>query len=201
MNENEPSNVIKLKQFEEIMNEQKEIKTKADTDLSNKKYKDAEEKYNIILNNIGNLPNNTGDIDISQEQMNSMFSLLKAVYGNMSLAQAKQFKLTEAINTTTYILTKIDPYYDKGYIRIIKWLIQLEQFERAFEVEEQIKRVFNDTKQFEGVLSFLHRKKEEKERNKALYKEKNYNNNMILGGLGIGFAILLVGFIWKYYKR
>ena len=160
MNKNEDMNGMELQGFDSIMNEQKQLKNQGDSYLLNKEFVKAEEIYNKILTNLGNLPNVTGEIDISQEQTNTMLSLLKGVYGNLSLAQAKQFKLTEAINTTTYILTKLDPYYDKGYIRIIKWLIVLEQFERALEVENQIKNMFTKTKQFEEVLSFSHMKKE-----------------------------------------
>ena len=112
MNKNEDMNGMELQGFDSIMNEQKQLKNQGDSYLLNKEFVKAEEIYNKILTNIGNLPNVTGEIDISQEQTNTMLSLLKGVYGNLSLAQAKQFKLTEAINTTTYILTKLDPYYD-----------------------------------------------------------------------------------------
>ena len=204
MNKNEDMNGMELQGFDSIMNEQKQLKNQGDSYLLNKEFVKAEEIYNKILTNIGNLPNVTGEIDISQEQTNTMLSLLKGVYGNLSLAQAKQFKLTEAINTTTYILTKLDPYYDKGYIRIIKWLIVLEQFERALEVENQIKTMFTNTKQFEEVLSFLHMKKEENDKRKrnVLSRESYINSNtLILGCFSIGFSILFIGLAWKYFKR
>ena len=202
MNKNEDMNGMELQGFDSIMNEQKQLKNQGDSYLLNKEFVKAEEIYNKILTNIGNLPNVTGEIDISQEQTNTMLSLLKGVYGNLSLAQAKQFKLTEAINTTTYILTKLDPYYDKGYIRIIKWLIVLEQFERALEVENQIKTMFTNTKQFEEVLSFLHMKKEENDKKKKNVLKSSINSNtLILGCFTIGFSILFIGLAWKYFKR
>lgn len=204
MNKDKNEEMKENQKFDTIMNEQKQLKNQGDSYLLNKEYIKAEGIYNIILTNIGNLPNDTGEIEISQEQTNTMLSLLKGVYGNLSLAQAKQFKLTEAINTTTYILTKLDPYYDKGYIRIIKWLIVLEQFERALEVENQIKSTFTSTKQFEEVLSFLHMKKEENDKRKrnVLSRESYINSNTLLFGcFSVGLSVLFIGLVWKYFKR
>lgn len=204
MNKDKNEEMKEIQKFDTIMNEQKQLKNQGDSYLLNKEYIKAEGIYNIILTNIGNLPNDTGEIEISQEQTNTMLSLLKGVYGNLSLAQAKQFKLTEAINTTTYILTKLDPYYDKGYIRIIKWLIVLEQFERALEVENQIKSTFTSTKQFEEVLSFLHMKKEENDKRKrnVLSRESYINSNTLLFGcFSVGLSVLFIGLVWKYFKR
>ena len=204
MNKDKNEEMKENQKFDTIMNEQKQLKNQGDSYLLNKEYIKAEGIYNIILTNIGNLPNDTGEIEISQEQTNTMLSLLKGVYGNLSLAQAKQFKLTEAINTTTYILTKLDPYYDKGYIRIIKWLIVLEQFERALEVENQIKSTFTSTKQFEEVLSFLHMKKEENDKRKrnVLSRESYMNSNTLLFGcFSVGLSVLFIGLVWKYFKR
>ena len=90
MNKNEDMNGMELQGFDSIMNEQKQLKNQGDSYLLNKEFVKAEEIYNKILTNIGNLPNVTGEIDISQEQTNTMLSLLKGVYGNLSLAQAKQ---------------------------------------------------------------------------------------------------------------
>ena len=79
---------------------------------------------------------------------------LKNVYSNLSLTLAKQFNYRKAIDTASYLISNFDVYNEKSYLRILKWLIELGELEKAAEFQKEILRVFkNNVSIFEKEFS------------------------------------------------
>lgn len=202
------NHINSVQKYNDLLLKQNELKKEADNLLADKKYEDAEKIYNEILVNIGKMPNDTGELSLSQIQMNELLTLLKNVYSNLSLTLAKQFNYRKAIDTASYLISNFDVYNEKSYLRILKWLIELGELEKAAEFQKEILRVFkNNVSIFEKEFSILSIKLKQKEKETLKVKETPcksifsfLNNKFLIGTIGLGVSILLFGVGWKIYK-
>lgn len=200
--------ISSIQKYNDLFSKQIELKKEADNLVKEKKYEDAEKIYNEILSNIGKMPNDTGDLSLSQAQMNELLTLLKNVYSNLSLTLAKQLNYRKAIDTASYLISNFDVYNEKSYLRILKWLIDLGELEKAEEFQKEILRVFkNNISNFEKEFLVLSIKLKEKDKNTIKIKESPFKsilsffrNKFLVGSIGLSFSILLIGIGWKIYK-
>ena len=135
-----------------------------------------------------------------------IIELLKNLYSNLSLSQGKQFKLTEAIKNSNYIISNIDSFHIKSYIRILNWLVSLNQLDAANQLVNEIKIKFfgKNLEKFSEIFSYINLKNEElKEKNNEMQieKEKNDKNYIKYFFFGIIGIFSTIGITYFYKKK
>ena len=172
--------LIKIDNMLNDINKRKEEGNKL---VSEKKYKEAEKIYLEslkIMNKFETKKKFEMDTEEKKEKAKEIINTMKNLYSNLSLCQGKQLRLHEAIQTSTYILTNLDAYHDKSYIRIMMWMIEINELDAAEEIQKEIKSKFfgEKLKVFNTAFNLLKIKKEEAEK-KLKNKLKNKNNEII----------------------
>ena len=106
---------------------------------------------------------------------------MKNLYSNLALCQGKQSKINEAIQNSSYIISSLDSYHDKSYLRIMMWMIEINELETAEEIKKEIENKFKGEKLkiFNSAFNLLKIKKEELEEKIKNKKKKIENNNNI----------------------
>ena len=148
-----------------------------------KKYKEAEKIYLEsleIMNKFETKKKFLMDNEERKQKGKEIILTMKNLYSNLALCQGKQMKIQEAIQTSSYILSNLDGYHDKSYIRIMMWMIEINELAAAEEIQKEIKNKFygDKLKVFNTAFNLLKIKKEEAEE-KLKNKIKNDNENKV----------------------
>ena len=167
--------LIKINKMLEQVNKKKEEGNKL---VSNKNYKEAEKIYLEaleIMNKFETKKKFQMDNEEKKQKGKEIISTMKNLYSNLALSQGKQLKIHEAIQTSTYIISNLDAYHDKSYIRIMMWMIEINELSAAEEMQKEIKAKFHgeQLKVFNTAFNLLKIKKEEAEEK---LKKKIKNN-------------------------
>ena len=157
--------LIKINEMLLHVNNKKEEGNKL---VYNKKYKEAEKIYLEaldIMNKFETKKKFQMDNEEKREKGKEIMLTMKNLYSNLSLCQGKQLKLKDAIQTSTYILSNLDSYHDKSYIRIMMWMIEINELDAAEEMKKDIENKFygEKLKVFKTAFNLLKIKKEETE--------------------------------------
>ena len=212
MNENSSiinSPNINLNNIDIFIEEINEIKTEGDNYYLKKQYDEAEKKYLIAINKMNSYKISKEFIEKNDKKNLEIIELLKNLYSNLSLSQGKQFKLTEAIKNSNYIISNIDSFHIKSYIRILNWLVSLNQLDAANQLVNEIKIKFlgKNLEKFSEIFSYINLKNEElKEKNNEMLIEKekndkNYIKYFFFGIIGIFSTIGITYFYKKKYNK
>ena len=161
----EDEDLIKINEMLIRVNSKKEEGNKL---VYNKKYKEAEKIYLEaldIMNKFETKKKFQMDNEEKREKGKEIMLTMKYLYSNLSLCQGKQLKLKDAIQTSTYILSNLDAYHDKSYIRIMMWMIEINELDAAEEMKKDIENKFygEKLKVFKTAFNLLKIKKEETE--------------------------------------
>ena len=176
----EDEDLIKINEMLIQVNKKKEEGNKL---VYNKKYKEAEKIYLDaldIMNKFETKKKFKMDNEQKREKGKEIMLTMKNLYSNLSLCQGKQLKLKEAIQTSTYILSNLDAYHDKSYIRMMMWMIEINELDAAEEMKKDIESKFygEQLKVFNTAFNLLKIKKEEAEE-KIKNKIKNLEGKNI----------------------
>ena len=143
INENEQDeDLLKINQMLSEVNYKKEEGNKL---ISNKKYKQAEKLYleaQEIMNKFETKKKFKMDNEEKKEKGKEIIMTMKNLYSNLSLSQGKQLKFKEAIQTSIYIISNLDGYHDKSYIRLKMWMIEINEIEDAENMKKEIENKF-----------------------------------------------------------
>ena len=174
--EEEDEDLIKINQ---MLKEKKKKKEEGNKLISNKKYKEAEKLYLEaleIMNKFETKKKFKMDNEEKKEKGKEIILIMKNLYSNLSLSQGKQLKYHEAIQTSMYIISNLDGYHDKSYIRVMMWMIEINELEDAENMKKEIENKFygEKLKVFNTAFNLLKIKKEE-----AQEKLKNKIKNNI----------------------
>ena len=158
--------------------------------VSLKKYAEAEQIYQEALNIMNSFETKKKfqmDNEEKVQKGKEIILTMKNLYSNLSLCQGKQLKLNEAIQTSSYIISNLDSFHDKSYLRIMMWLIEINELEAAEEIKKEIMNKFfgDKLKVFNSAFNLLKIKKEEAEekiKNK-IKKNNNINNKIYLNDI------------------
>ena len=162
--------IIKINQMLKIVNSKKEEGNKL---VSQKNYKEAEKIYLEALK-IMNTFETKKKFSLENEENKrigkEIYSTFKNLYSNLALCQGKLLKINEAIETCSYIISNLDEYHDKSYLRIMMWLIEINQLTAADEIQKKIIELFPEDKLyiFKTAFNLLKIKKDE-----IINKKKN----------------------------
>jgi len=162
--------IIKINQMLKIVNSKKEEGNKL---VSQKNYKEAEKIYLEALK-IMNTFETKKKFSLENEENKrigkEIYSTFKNLYSNLALCQGKLLKINEAIETCSYIISNLDEYHDKSYLRIMMWLIEINQLTAAEEIQKKIIELFPEDKLyiFKTAFNLLKIKKDE-----IINKKKN----------------------------
>jgi hypothetical protein len=212
MNENSSkinSPNINLNNIDVFIEEINEIKTEGNNYYLKKQYDEAEKKYSLAINKMNSYKISKEFIEKNDKKNLEIIELLKNLYSNLSLSQGKQFKLTEAIKNSNYIISNIDSFHIKSYIRILNWLVSLNQLDAANQLVSEIKIKFfgKNLEKFSEIFSYINLKNEElKEKNNEMLIEKekndkNYIKYFFFGIIGIFSTIGITYFYKKKYNK
>jgi len=209
MNENSSkinSPNINLNNIDVFIEEINEIKTEGNNYYLKKQYDEAEKKYSLAINKMNSYKISKEFIEKNDKKNLEIIELLKSLYSNLSLSQGKQFKLTEAIKNSNYIISNIDSFHIKSYIRILNWLVSLNQLDAANQLVNEIKIKFlgKNLEKFSEIFSYINLKNEElKEKNNEMEieKEKNEKNYIKYFFFGIVGIFSTIGITYFYKKK
>lgn len=184
--------------------------------IKEEKYKEAEEIYKLSIKEMESFKP-TGDFSVQTDERYKqkgfeILTMMKRLYSNLVLCQDNLGEIEEATQNSLYILNNFDPYHDKSYIRILKWLINSGNVDKAKEIADEIKLKFYGDKlvPFKKTFDLLEYKlknrdtpkpqKEVEETVTPIKKEENkYKKYLIITGVvslfGICFTLLR-----RYYK-
>ena len=174
--------LIKINQMLKIVNNKKEEGNKL---ISLKKYEEAEKIYLEALNIMNKFETKKKfemNTEENKQKGKEIILTMKNLYSNLALSQGKQLKIHEAIQNSSYIISNLDSYHDKSYLRIMMWMIELNELETAEEIKKEIENKFQGEKLkiFSSAFNLLKIKKEdleEKKKNK-IKKHENTNNKI-----------------------
>jgi len=167
----------------EMLKEVNSKKEEGNQLVSVKKYKEAEKIYLEsleIMNKFETKKKFLMDNEERKQKGKEIILTMKNLYSNLALCQGKLMKIQEAIQTSSYILSNLDGYHDKSYIRIMMWMIEINELAAAEEIQKEIKNKFygDKLKVFNTAFNLLKIKKEEAEE-KLKNKIKNDNENKV----------------------
>ena len=167
----------------EMLKEVNSKKEEGNKLVSVKKYKEAEKIYLEsleIMNKFETKKKFLMDNEERKQKGKEIICTMKNLYSNLALCQGKQMKIQEAIQTSSYILSNLDGYHDKSYIRIMMWMIEINELAAAEEIQKEIKNKFygDRLKVFNTAFNLLKIKKEEAEE-KLKNKIKNDSENKV----------------------
>ena len=175
----EDEDLMKINEMLKNVNNKKEEGNKL---VLLKKYSEAEKIYQESLNIMNKFEtkkkfqmNNEENIQKGKEIILTM----KNLYSNLALCQGKQLKIHEAIQNSSYIISNLDSFHDKSYLRIMMWMIELNELETAEEIKKEIENKFKGEKLklFNSAFNLLKIKKEELEEKIKNKRKKIENNN------------------------
>ena len=90
----------------------------------------------------------------------------------------KTSKINEAIQNSSYIISSLDSYHDKSYLRIMMWMIEINELETAEEIKKEIENKFQGEKlkifKHDFGICYLYRNKTN---NMTLNEKVNIENN------------------------
>ena len=179
----EDEDLFKINEMLKTVNNKKEEGNKL---VSVKKYEEAEKIYIEALN-IMNKFETKKEFKMNNEENKQkgkeIILIMKNLYSNLALCQGKQLKYQEAIQTSSYIISNLDSHHDKSYLRIMMWMIEMNELETAEELKKEIENKFQGEKLkiFNSAFNLLKIKKddfEEKIKNKIKKHENNNNINI-----------------------
>ena len=178
----EDEDLIKINEMLKNVNNKKQEGNKL---YSLKKYEEAEKIYFEALNILTNFETKKKfqmNNEENKRKGKEIILTMKNLYSNIALCQGKQLKIREAISTSSYIISNLDGYHDKSYLRMMLWMIELNRLDEAEEMKKQIENKFEGDKLkiFNSAFNLLKIKKEdiqEKIKNK-IRKYENINNKM-----------------------
>ena len=179
--QDEDEDLIKINQMLEEVSKKKEEGNKL---VSNKNFKDAEKIYLEaleIMNKFETKKKFQMDNEEKKQKGKEIISTMKNLYSNLALCQGKQLKIHEAIQTSTYIISNLDAYHDKSYIRIMMWMIEINELSAAEEIQKEIMTKFygEKLKLFNTAFNLLKIKKEEAEEKLKNKIKNNIDKNNI----------------------
>ena len=121
------------------------------------------------------------DNEEKKQKGKEIISTMKNLYSNLALCQGKQLKIHEAIQTSTYIISNLDAFHDKSYIRIMMWMIEINELSAAEEIQKEIMTKFYGVKLklFNTAFNLLKIKKEEAEKKLKNKIKNNIDKNNI----------------------
>ena len=180
----EEEDLLKINEMLVLVNNKKEEGNKL---VAQKNYAEAEKIYLEALNIMNKFETKKKfqmDNEENKQKGKEIILTMKKLYSNLSLCQGKQLKIHEAIQTSSYIITNLDSYHDKSYLRIMMWMIEINELETAEEIKKEIENKFQGEKLkiFNSAFNLLRIKKEdleEKIKNKIKKNNNNINNNKI----------------------
>ena len=178
----EDEDLLKINEMLKLVNNKKEEGNKL---VSIKKYEEAEKVYQEALNIINKFETKKKfqmDSEENKQKGKEIILTIKNLYSNLALCQGKQLKIHDAIETSTYIISNLDSYHDKSYLRIMMWMIEMNELDAAEEIKKEIKSKFQGEKLkiFNSAFNLLKIKKEDiEEKIKNKIKKLENNNNTI----------------------
>ena len=157
-----------LKKINEMLIQVNKKKEYGNQLVTQKKYKEAEEVYLEafeIINKFETKKKFELDNEEKKAKGKEIINTIKTLYSNIALCQGKQLKIHEAIQTSSYIISNLDGYHDKSYLRIMMWMIEIGELSAAEEIQKEIKNKFygEKLKVFNSAFNLLKIKKEEAE--------------------------------------
>ena len=134
--------------------------------VKKKNYEEAEKIYMNAINVMNHFETKKKFLMDNEEKKNKgkeIIDLMKKLYSNLALCQGKLLKINEALQTSSYIISNLDAYHDKSYIRILMLLIEINELNAAEELKNEIKTKFfgKNLKIFETAFNLLKIKQEE----------------------------------------
>ena len=173
--------LLKIKEMLKDVNNRKEEGNKL---VLLKKYSEAEKIYQESLNIMNKFETKKKfqmDNEENKKIGKEIILTMKNLYSNLALCQGKQSKINEAIQNSSYIISSLDSYHDKSYLRIMMWMIEINELETAEEIKKEIENKFKGEKLkiFNSAFNLLKIKKEELEEKIKNKKKKIENNNNI----------------------
>ena len=178
----EDEDLLKINEMLKLVNNKKEEGNKL---VSIKKYEEAEKVYQEALNIINKFETKKKfqmDSEENKQKGKEIILTIKNLYSNLALCQGKQLKIHDAIETSTYIISNLDSYHDKSYLRIMMWMIEMNELDAAEEIKREIESKFQGEKLkiFNSAFNLLKIKKEDiEEKIKNKIKKLENNNNTI----------------------
>jgi tetratricopeptide (TPR) repeat protein len=178
----EDEDLLKINEMLKLVNNKKEEGNKL---VSIKKYEEAEKVYQEALNIINKFETKKKfqmDSEENKQKGKEIILTIKNLYSNLALCQGKQLKIHDAIETSTYIISNLDSYHDKSYLRIMMWMIEMNELDTAEEIKKEIQSKFQGEKLkiFNSAFNLLKIKKEDiEEKIKNKIKKLENNNNTI----------------------
>ena len=178
----EDEDLLKINEMLKLVNNKKEEGNKL---VSIKKYEEAEKVYQEALNIINKFETKKEfqmDSEENKQKGKEIILTIKNLYSNLALCQGKQLKIHDAIETSTYIISNLDSYHDKSYLRIMMWMIEMNELDAAEEIKKEIESKFQGEKLkiFNSAFNLLKIKKEDiEEKIKNKIKKLENNNNTI----------------------
>ena len=175
----EEEDLLKINEMLKVVNNKKEEGNKL---VALKKYVEAEKIYLEALNIMNKFETKKKfqmDNEENKQKGKEIILTMKNLYSNLSLCQGKQLKIHEAIQTSSYIISNLDSYHDKSYLRIMMWMIEINELETAEEIKKEIENKFQGEKLkiFNSAFNLLRIKKEDLEEKIKNKIKKNENNN------------------------
>ena len=175
----EEEDLLKINEMLKEVNNKKEEGNKL---VALKKYAEAEKIYLEALNIMNKFETKKKfqmDNEENKQKGKEIILTMKKLYSNLSLCQGKQLKIHEAIQTSSYIITNLDSFHDKSYLRIMMWMIEMNELETAEEIKKEIENKFQGEKLkvFNSAFNLLLIKKEDLEEKIKNKIKKNENNN------------------------
>ena len=178
----EDEDLLKINEMLKLVNNKKEEGNKL---VSIKKYEEAEKVYQEALNIINKFETKKKfqmDSEENKQKGKEIILTIKNLYSNLALCQGKQLKIHDAIETSTYIISNLDSYHDKSYLRIMMWMIEMNELDADEEIKKEIESKFQGEKLkiFNSAFNLLKIKKEDiEEKIKNKIKKLENNNNTI----------------------
>ena len=175
----EEEDLLKINEMLVLVNNKKEEGNKL---VAQKNYAEAEKIYLEALNIMNKFETKKKfqmDNEENKQKGKEIILTMKKLYSNLSLCQGKQLKIHEAIQTSSYIITNLDSFHDKSYLRIMMWMIEMNELETAEEIKKEIENKFRGEKLkvFNSAFNLLRIKKEDLEEKIKNKIKKNENNN------------------------
>ena len=138
--------LLKIKEMLKDVNNRKEEGNKL---VLLKKYSEAEKIYQESLNIMNKFETKKKfqmDNEENKKIGKEIILTMKNLYSNLALCQGKQSKINEAIQNSSYIISSLDSYHDKSYLRIMMWMIEINELETAEEIKKEIENKFKGEK-------------------------------------------------------
>jgi hypothetical protein len=187
------NNIIALQiieEYKQLIEELAKIKETGNSFFNEKNYDEAEKYYREGIDKIEKFVPSNSLSEFNEEVQDCIFkvnSYKKSFYGNLSISLSKKNNFKEAIQICLYILNNIDPEDETSYIRLLKWTIKDNDYEKGKKIAEEIKEKFNSNEE-----KF---KKIEKEFNEILKEINEYEINNPTSSNWLKYTLYGTGFV------